>query len=537
MLRIFIKNNKQKNMGVVVTDSQKVAKAAGILMIAMIVSRILGYVRDMVIYAHFGQNNLTDAYNAAFSIPDFLYYLLVGGALSSAFIPVFTSYIATKKEDEAWVVASTIFNIIVIMMLFGITMGIIFTPALIRILVPGFSAENIVLTVQMTRIMFIQTFFMALNGICMGILNSYHRFFAPALGSVLYNLGIIVIGVLLSPYFGIKGFAVGVVGGALLNFCIQLPALLKMGLKYKPIIVLDHPGVKKIGTLILPVLIGLSVTHFNLFVNQNLASTLPDGMISALRAAQRIMQLPIGVFAIAIAVAVFPTLTEHAARQERDEFKKTLSLGLRTVIFITLPSAVGLIALREPVIRLLFQQGKFTAEATSATAYALFFYCIGLFAYAALQLLNRAFYSLHDTKTPVKVGIFTISINILLNFLFIRILGHGGLALAYSLAGIVNMLVLIIALRRHIGSIDEHRMIFSFLKTLGMSLLMGISAYYAAELITFFIDIGTKTGQFIQVLAGMSAGVLIYTLCALILKMEESELAKKMILRKVLHRR
>lgn len=510
----------------------KIAKAAGIIMVAMMLSRILGYVRDMVIYAYFGQNNLTDAYNAAFSIPDFLYYLLVGGALSSAFIPVLSSYIATDREKEGWRVASTIFNIVIILMLIGITLGIIFAPALIRLLVPGFSPENIALTVKMTRIMFLQALFMALNGICMGILHSYQRFLAPAVGAVMYNLGIIVIGLLLSPYLGITGFAVGVVVGAAMNFTVQFPALLKIGLRYQPVIDLQHPGVRKIGMLILPVLIGLSVTYFNLFVNQNLGSSLPNGMISALRAAQRIMQLPIGVFAVAIAVATFPTLTGHAARKEREEFKKTMSLGVRTIIFITLPAAVGLIALKVPIVRLLFQQGKFTPEDTQATAYALLFYCLGLFAYSVLQLLNRIFYALQDTLTPVTVGVVTIVVNITLNFLLIKPLGHGGLALAYSLAGFVNMLALLYILRKKIGTIDGKKIFQSFVVTLGISLVMGLAVFQTAQLLVTVVDIGTKLGQLFQVGLSVVVGVLIFGFLVILLRMEEGELAKNIILRR-----
>lgn len=512
----------------------KVVKAAGILMVAMVASRILGYVRDMVIYAYFGQNNLTDAYNAAFSIPDFLYYLLVGGALSSAFIPVFAGYIATNKEEEGWRVASTIFNLVIILMMTGIILGIIFAPVLVRILVPGFSPENLALTVKMTRLMFLQTFFMAMNGISMGILNSYQQFLAPAVGSVIYNLGIIVVGLIFSHYLdlGIMGFALGVVIGAALNFAVQLPALLKTGLRYQFVIDLKHPGVRKIGTLILPVLIGLSVTHLNLFVNQNLGSNLPSGMISALRVAQRIMQLPIGVFAIAIAVAVFPTLTGQAAREEKEQFKETMSLGLRTIFFITVPSAIGLIALRVPIVRLLFEQGLFTPEDTSATAFALLFYCLGLFAYSALQLLNRVFYSLQDTLTPVAVGILTIVINIALNFLLIKPMGHGGLALAYSLAGIMNMLLLLYIFRKKAGSIDGRRILHSFVLTLGISAVMGICAHQTAELMNMVFSVSTKFGQLLQVGVSIAVGVIVFVLLAFFLKMEEGEMVKKMIMRR-----
>lgn len=510
----------------------RVAKAAGIIMIAMTLSRVIGYVRDMVIYAHFGQNNLTDAYNAAFSIPDFLYFLLVGGALSSAFIPVFSGYIATKKDEDGWQVASTIFNIIMILMVIGIIIGNIFAPQLIRILVPGFSPENIALTVAMTRIMFFQTFFMALNGISMGILNSYHHFLAPAFGAVMYNLGIIVIGILLSPSLGIMGFAIGVVAGAIFNFAFQLPALIRLGLRYRFVIDLKHPGVRRIGTLILPVLIGLSVTQFNLFVNQNLGSNLPEGMISALRTAQRIMQLPIGIFAVAIAVAVFPTLTGHAAREEREDFKKTMSLGIRTIIFVTLPAAIGLISLKTPIVRLLFQQGLFTPADTEATAYAVLFYSMGIFAYSSIQLLNRVFYSIQDTITPVTVGIVTIIVNIALNLFFLKPLGHGGLALAYSLAGFINMVGLLIILRSKIGGIDGRAMLSSFLKTLVFSSFMGFFAYQSARLMELLVDIETKIGQVLQVGVSVLVGAVIFFALTFLFKMEEGELAKKLFLKR-----
>ena len=509
-----------------------VARAAGTIMVAMALSRLFGYIRDVVIYTKFGQDFRTDAYNAAFSIPDFLYYLLVGGALSSAFIPVFSGYIATNKEEEGWEAASTIFNIVMLLMLLGITLGLIFTPQLVRILVPGFTNEAFNLTVLLTRVMFAQSLFMALNGISQGILHSYKHFFAPALGSVLYNLGIIIVGILLIERLGILGFSIGVVIGAALNFLVQVPALVKIGLRYKPLINLKHPGVRKIFILMVPVFIGLSVTHFNLFVNQFLASSLPHGMISALRAAQRIMQLPIGVFAIAVAVAVFPTLTGHAARNEDKEFKKTVSLGIRTVIFITLPAAVGLIALRVPVVRAMFQQGEFTPLNTQATAYALLFYSLGLIGYSAQQVLNRAFYALQDTKTPVTVGIITILINIALNFMLIKPLGHGGLALAYSIAGLANMVLLLFYLRNKIGHIDGRQMLLSFAKTLTAALIMGIAVYFAAYLFEINFDMQNKLMQILQVLIGIGTGAAVYIVIVTLMKMEEAEMAVGILMRR-----
>ena len=509
------------------SEKTGVARAAGILMVAMIISRVLGYLRDVVIYAEFGQNRITDAYNAAFSIPDFLYMLLVGGALSSAFIPVFASYISTDREDEAWEVASIVLNLVMTLMLLGIVVGMVFTPQLIKILVPGFSPDYSALTVKLTRIMFIQALFMGLSGLSMGVLNAYKHFLMPAIGSVLYNLIIVVLGWILAVLFnlGIMGFSIGVVVGAVANFAVQVPKLLQLGLRYRFSFNLRHPGVKKIFVLMAPVLIGLSVTHLNLFVNQNLASTLPPGIVAALRTGQRIMQLPIGIFAVAIAVAVFPTLTEYSAKNQMQEFKKTMSLGIRSVIFLTLPAAVGLIVLRVPIVRLLFEQGEFTHQATLATAHALLFYSIGLIGYSAQQVLNRTFYSIQDTITPVIVGVMTIVINLVFNFALIGPMGHGGLALAYSIAGIFNMVALLYFLRRKIGSINGSLLILSFFRSLLAALLMGVAVYFTAGFFEGNFDMTRKVNQLLQVVAGVGVGFAFYMFVALLFKSEEVTLA------------
>ena len=509
-----------------------VVRAAGLLMLTMVVSRILGYVRDVVIYTRFGQNSLTDAYNAAFSIPDFLYILLVGGALSSAFIPVFSQYIATNKSDEGWRVVSILFNTIITLMLVGITLGLIFTPQLVYLLVPKFSPEAMELTVKLTRIMFAQAFFMALNGISMGILNSYKHFTSPALGSVLYNLVIIVVGLILSFRWGIMGFSIGVVVGAMVNFAVQIPALLRVGWHYEWCFDLSHPGVRRIIELMLPVLIGLSVTQFNLFVSQNLASGLPEGMISALRIAQRLMQVPLGVFGVAIAVAVFPTLCEQAARSKKADFMRTMSLGLRTVVFITLPAAVGLIALRVPIIQALFEQGNFDYHNTLATAEALLFYSIGLFGYSAIQILNRVFYSIQDTRTPVTTGVITILLNIALSFLLIQYLGHGGLALAYSIAGIFNMVALLGVLKWKLGKIGGHQIMSSFFHTLIAAVAMGLVVSFTVSGLQPLLPFLPKINQIILVLVGVSTGVLVYGGLSLAMRMEEPQLVLKLIRRR-----
>ncbi|HEX3032686.1 MAG TPA: lipid II flippase MurJ [Bacillota bacterium] len=243
-------------------ENQRVAKAAGVIMIAMLLSRILGFVREQALTTQFGLTYLTDAYFAAFAIPDLLYNLLVGGALSSAFIPVFSSYLARDKEDEAWEIASTVINIAVIGLLIGIILGEIFTPALIPLVARKFQGEKLLLTIHLSRIMFPAVLFTGLNGLMMGILNSYKNFAYPAIGAVLYNVGIIAMGVLLGPRIGVAGFSIGVIVGVLLNFFIQFPTLIrKRKLKYRPIINFRHPGVIEIGALMIPAIIGLSVSQ------------------------------------------------------------------------------------------------------------------------------------------------------------------------------------------------------------------------------------------------------------------------------------
>lgn len=519
--------------------------AANILMLTTIASRVLGYLRDVLIFAQFGQNNLTDAYNAAFSIPDFLYMILVGGALSSAFIPVFSSYLARNQEDEGWRVLSIIFNWIMLLLIIGVVLGISFAPWLVDMLVPGYSEETKLMTVNLTRIMFFQVIFMCLSGISTGILQSYKNFTAPAIGSVLYNLGIILGGVLLAapienmfPGYGIAGFSVGVVLGAMLNFAVQFAAVCRLGIRYTFSFNYHHPGVHELVMLIVPVFIGLAASQFNLFVNQNLASGLSEGLVSALRAAQRLMQLPITLFGITVGVAFFPTMTEMAAKFQIDDFKHTVVMGLRTVIFVTIPASCGLAALSHPVIRFMyeFKSGAFTAEDTDNTAYALVFYTIGVFAYAAIHTLSRAFYALKDTKTPVAIAVLSIAVNVVLSILLVGPMAQGGLALAYSIAGIFNMVVLIILLNRSIGDIGSNALLKSTCQTIGISLVMGAIVWVLTEAMESFLPLASKTVQLLEIIVAIGVGVAVYAALSLALKMPEAEQIMRIINRK-LHRR
>ncbi len=511
-----------------------VVKAAGLLMMSTILSRILGYLRDIIIAAYYGQTRITDAYQAAFSIPDFLYNLLAAGTVTAAFMPVFSSYIATDRQEEGWEVASTVFNITVTAMLCGIAAAGLAAPYIVsRWLVPGFEAEFVALTVTMTRIMLIQAFFMALNGISMGILNSYQRFLGPAIASVMYNVMIIIFGVILGRRLGIVGFSIGVVAGAMAQFLIQVAGLRKIGLRYKPVVHWQHPGVQRVFHLMIPVLLSYTLTQLGLFVQQNISSSLPGGSVSAVRWAQRLMQMPISIFAVTVVVAIFPTLNGQVARREMDLFKKSFSFGLRSIFYITVPCAVGLAALSQPVVRLLYQQGNFSAESTALTAYTLTFFCIGLFAQGGVLLMNRVFYALQNTWTPVPIGASAIALTIVLNFLLVGPLGTGGLALAHSIAGIANLLALLIVVRQKIGPIGGRSLAASFVKTVAISLVMGAAAWGTAKALELYVvDIQTKAGQVIQVGGAIAVGCLVFFGLSLLLKMEETAMVRRMLRRK-----
>lgn len=509
-----------------------VFQVAGMLMITMSISRVLGYVRDVVMVGEFGMSPQTDAYTAAFQIPDFFYYILVGGALSSAFIPIFSGYIANKQEEDGWIVASTVLNTVLIIGSVLIALGLVFAPQLVRLLVE-FKEESFALTVLLTRVMFAQSFFMCLSGISQGILHSYKRFSAPAIGSMLYNLAIVAIGMIFSEKIGILAFTLGVVFGAFLNFAVQIPDLISIGFKYRPVLDYHHPGVQKFFRLLGPVLLGLSVTHLNLFITTNLGSRLGEGVITALHYAQRIMQLPVGIFAIAIAVAVFPTMTSHAARGEIDLYLKDLSLGFRTIIFITLPAAVGLAVLRLPIVRAMYLLGKGTMDSVEVASTALLFYCVGLVGYSAQQLLNRGFYALQDSKSTVVINVMSIIVNIVLSFVLVQPLGYIGLATAYSVSGLVSMVLLLVFLRRKLGHMDGRRMLQSALQCVLASAIMAAAVLLFTHWSEGAWDMTNKMVQVMQVIGGVVIGAIVYGAAALAMRMEETELVLSIVKRKV----
>ena len=459
----------------------KIAKAAGIVGGATLLSRIFGFIRDMVVAQLFGAGMATDAFFVAFRIPNLLRRLVGEGALTASFIPVYSEYIAQKPKEEGDELASASFSVLAVFLILLTGLGILFSPWIIKVMAYGFSQEpeKFKLTVLLTRVMFPYIFFIGLVALAMGVLNSWKHFAAPALAPVLLNIAIIACalslsGVLPTP---IMSLAIGVLLGGIAQLFFQVPFIRKKKIKLRLVFSLSHPGVKRIGLLMAPSVLGLGVTQLNVLVSTFLASYLPAGSISFLYYADRLLEFPMGIFAIAIATAVLPAFSEHSAQRDVEGLKNTLSFALRLTFFVTLPAMVGLIVLRLPIINLLFQRGAFDAHSSAMTAQALLFYALGLAAFAGVRIIVPAFYSLQDTKTPVKVAFIALLANAGLGAVLMIPLRHGGLALATSLAAGLNFALLVLLLKKRLGRIGARKIFHSFLKNLGASVLMGCAAY------------------------------------------------------------
>ena len=463
------------------SEQDKIARSTGVVSSATFLSRILGLIREQVFAYLFGAGFAADAFIAAFRIPNLLRDLFAEGALSSAFIPVFTDHLTNQGKEKAWELANLVLNLLLITLCVVVILGIIFSPYIVKLIAPGFGEEmgKQELTTLLSRIMFPFLLLIALAALAMGILNTFRRFGVPALAPTMFNLGMIAGGLFLSPLFDppIIGMALGVLLGGLGQLVIQLPLLRKIGFRYRFKINLRDPGVRRILFLMAPATLGLASTQVNIFVNTLIASLLPQGSVSYLNYSFRLMQLPIGVFGIAVATVTFPIISAYAAKKEIGELLSTFTSSLKLVFFLTIPSAVFLAVASQPVISVLFQHGKFTFLDTVATSQALIFYCIGLFAYSSVRLTASTFYSMGDTKTPVKTSAVAVAVNIILSLLLMGPLGFKGLALAASVAAMTNLFLLLKILDKRVGPLDRKDIGGTFSKILSSAVFMGLTLW------------------------------------------------------------
>jgi len=514
-------------------ENDLVTRAAGVVGIFTFLSRIMGLARDMLIANFFGSGMSADAFFVAFRIPNLLRRLFAEGSLTVSFIPVFTEYLQNKSKQEAFLLARVVLTFLVCIVTAITILGIILSPLIVRVIAPGFGGmgEKYALTVLLTRIMFPYIFLVSLLALFMGILNSLKHFSAPAIAPVFLNLSMIAALIFIVPFMKTPtvGLALGVILGGIIQMALQIPFLIKKGLTFAPKWNIRHPALKKIGMLMLPTIFGSAIYQINQLIGTLLASLLQEGSVSYLYYADRLVQFPLGVFAIAISTAVLPSLSREAAKGDIYKLKQTLSHALRLTMFITIPAMAGLIVLRQPIIALLFQRGAFSTFTTAMTAQALLYYSVGLWAFAGLRVFVSAFYSLQDTKTPVKVAVVAMIANIVFSLALMGPLKHGGLALALSLASTLQLFMLIYFLQKRLGGIEGGAVIHSMVRSFISSIIMSICIYFLTFKI-FHNILDQKTFHLaFEILTVVCAGLVIYGISAYVLESKELSSLKELL--------
>ena len=496
-----------------------------VVMAGLVAANLVGLLRQIIISRTFGTSAAPDAYFAAFRVPDLLFNVLAGGALASAFIPMFTGLLAEGDSPRAWRLASAVVNNLLIVLCAVAGLAALTAPFLVRaVLARTLPPDQQQLTVDLMRIMLLSTVIFGVSGLLMGIHNAHHHFLSPALAPILYNVGIMA-GALTAPWLDIYGPAWGVVAGAALHLLVQLPALFRHQPIYTLALDLGDAAVRQVGKLMLPRMFGLAVWQINFWVNTVIALTLPAGSLSALNYAFQIFTFPQAAIAQAIAIAIFPTFSAQAARGERDALRSTLTSALNLTLFLALPATVGLILLGQPIIAMLFEGGEFTAHSTTLVAWALAWYAVGLLGHSVVEVVTRAFYALKDTRTPVLIGTGAMILNVIFSLTFTRLFDswgqppHGGLALANSLATAIEMIGLLVVFSRRLGKLDVRVMTASVWRATAAAAAMGIVVFGWGKLVA--------ASPWIVGVGGAAVGAGIYFALAFVLRSPELQLIRR----------
>lgn len=501
-----------------------VTAATAVVLLMNLLSKVLGFVREMVVARVFGATMYTDAYLVAYTLP-YSAQQIIGWAIVSVTVPLLTKYIVDGKNREANLAANSFLNSTALLMLIVSLLGVVFAPLLVKVTAPSLEQETALLAIKMTRIMFPSVFFVCIGMVLTGILNAHHRFavgaFAPAFSSIIIIAAVIFAG----SRWGIYGLAVGTLVSFIGFLLVQLPSALATGYRYVFQLPHHNPEVKAALASLVPIILGMSVNQIYYILNRVFASGLAEGSISSLNYAAKLAQFPAGVFVLAIAVAVYPSLTEYALKGDLQRFRSALEKGLGVVLLLAAPAAVGLAVLRVPIVRLLFEGGAFTAADTLHTASALLYYTGGIVAYSLILVLLRVFFAFRDVKTPVWVGLFGIAANVAVSFLTLKLMGHNGLALATSLGSVVNMLVFFVLLKKHLPSMTFGPLLLSVLKISAASLLMGVAVYG----VSLFFD---GSSDLLCVLNGIAVGLIVYLIFVFLLRLPEGVWVKEILLKK-----
>ncbi|MEO6796186.1 MAG: murein biosynthesis integral membrane protein MurJ [Candidatus Dormibacter sp.] len=464
-------------------ERRRIASAATLILVAYGLSRILGAVRELVIANTFGTKQVLDDYRVAFGVPDLLFNLLLAGAISSAFIPVLSEFLAHDDRQRAREIATRVLNSGLLILTAGAAILFLVAPFYVSLIAFGYSHQDHELIVSLTRILLLQPIFLGAGGLVIGILTAHQRFLAQALAPLFYNGAIIVAAAAFAPHVGVTALAVGVVVGAMLHVGVQLPALWQTGWRPMPAFGWNDPGVRKVGRLMFPIALGLAAAQVNVFVDTILGTSLPHGRVAALRYADTTAQLPLGTFSQALAFVLFPFLARDAAIGAFESIRHRTALALRLNLFVLVPASVGLALLSTPIIVVLFERGPFGAESVAQTSYALVFFSLGLAAQAATALLVRVFYALQDVMTPLKISLTVIVVNLGTNVILVHLLAQGGLALGTSIAATLNAILLGVALRRRLGGIEGGQILATARRALIGVVPMALVVYLTALLL------------------------------------------------------
>lgn len=502
----------------------KIVKAAGAISLATTFSRILGYIKDMILAKYFGATGISDVFFVAFRIPNLLRELFAEGSMSSAVIPVLKESQIKNGQEETQKIVKSLFTFIMIVVGIITILGIIFSPLIVKLIAPGFveNPQKFDLTVLLTRIMFPFLLFISLAALTMGTLNTNNIFFIPALAPCFLNIAIIIFIVGFSSLFfnPIISVAVGVTVGGALQWLVQTPTFYKNGFKFG--IAPFHSALKKIAILVIPTTIAMAVNQINIFVSTIIASFLPEGSVTYLYYSMRLIQLPIGIFGVAVGMAVLPTLSQHVAEGKKDIFTKDFTFSLKFLFFLTIPSTLGLMMLKEPIINTLFQRGVFDITATINTAQALLFYSIGIIGTVGSRTITATFYSIQDTKTPVICAATAMLTNVIVSIALMNSMQHKGLALAYSVAATVQFFMLGYFIKRKIPQISFNSIISSFLKSF-------VAAFISLSIAKLICEINPSLWlhsekmflKFIWLACAISVAAFFYLVLCYLLKHEE----------------
>lgn len=516
--------------------SHQVARSTGTVMLAFLFTQIIGLLRGIIIYRVFGTQADLDSFNAANRVTEVLFNLMAGGALGSAFIPTFTGLLAYAKKSIAWRLASAIANLLLVVLTLVAGLAIVFAPLIVRrglfVLAPDLPPGQEELTVNLLRIMLPTVIIFGLSGLVMGILNAHQRFWLPAIAPAMYSLGQIG-GVLLLPSgWGIYRLAVGALLGSLLHLLVQSPGLLRLSGAYTLTFGLRIAEVRKVIWLMGPRILGVAVVQLNFIVNTIIALSLPEGSVSAVTLAFMLMLMPQVAIAQSVAIAAMPTFSAQAAMGKLDELRTLLAFILRAVLLLAIPATVGLIVLRLPLVRFLYEGGEFTAHSTALVAWALLWYTTGLVGHSLVEVLARAFYALHDTKTPVLIGSVAMALNVIFSLTFPHFfdqagwMPHGGLALANSLATALEAIGLMILIRRKLGGLEGSSVLDGGIRALIAAFGMSLSLWV-------WLTLGWDRADWLVTVGGVILGGCAYGLGVFILGVREVRAAVREVARRL----